>query len=83
MALNILYVPHNTKEIRHAYKSKHNLNRENQVILLMITDSKKWHYLAVKKLSALFKGITSNHKGDFYSLNCFYSFSTKEKLKKV
>ena len=41
IALNILYVPDNTKEIRHAYKSKYNLNCENQVILLMITDGKK------------------------------------------
>ena len=41
IALNILYVPYNTKEIRHAYKSKHNLHRENQVILFMITDGKK------------------------------------------
>ena len=24
---------------------KNNLSRENQVILLMITDGKKWHYL--------------------------------------
>ena len=24
IALNIFYVPHNTKKIRHAYKSKHN-----------------------------------------------------------
>ena len=31
---------------------------------------------------ALLKGITSNHKGDFYCLNCFHSYSTKEKLKK-
>ena len=38
IALNILYVPHNTEKIRHAYKSKHNLTRENQVILLLITD---------------------------------------------
>ena len=38
IALNILYVPHNTEKIRHAYKSKYNLTRENQVILLMITD---------------------------------------------
>ena len=37
IALNILYVPHNTKEIRHAYKSKYNLKHENQVIPLMIT----------------------------------------------
>ena len=28
--------------------SKYNTNRENQVILLMITDGKKWHYLEVK-----------------------------------
>ena len=48
ITLNILYVPYNTKEIRHGYKSKYNLNRENQVILLMITDGKKCHYLAVK-----------------------------------
>ena len=37
---------------------------------------------AVKKLSALLKGITSKHKRDFYYLNCFHSYSTKEKLKK-
>ena len=35
----------------------------------MITDGKKWHYLAVKSLSALLRGITSNHNGDFYCLN--------------
>ena len=48
IALKILYVPHNTEKIRHAYKSKHNLIRENQVILLMITDGEKWNYLDVK-----------------------------------
>ena len=53
IALNILYVPHNTEKIRHAYKSKYNSTRENQVILLMITDGEKWRYLAVKSLSAL------------------------------
>ena len=36
----------------------------------MITDGKKWHYLAVKKLSTLFRGITSNNNGDFYCINC-------------
>ena len=56
---------YNTKEIRLAYKSKYNFKRENQVILLMITDGKKWHYLAVKSLSALFRGITSKHVGTF------------------
>ena len=33
-------------------------------------------------MSALFKGITSNHKRDFYCLNCFDSFRTENKLKK-
>ena len=48
----------------------------------MITDGKKWHYLAVKSLSALLKRITSKHKEDFYCLNCFHSYSTEKKLKK-
>ena len=48
----------------------------------MITDGKKWHYLTVKCLSALLKGITSNHKGEFYCLNCFHLYSTKENLQK-
>ena len=82
IALNILFLPYNTEKIRLAYKSKYNFKRENQVISLMITDSKKWHYLAVKSLSALLREITSNHVGDFYCLNCFHSCSTKEKLKK-
>ena len=41
MALNILYVLYSTEEIRHVYFSKHNSKRENQVILLKITDNKK------------------------------------------
>ena len=48
----------------------------------MITDGKKWHYLAVKSLSALLRRITSKHDRDFYCLNCFHSYSTKNKLKK-
>ena len=46
----------------------------------MITDGEKWHYLTVKHLSGLLRGITSNHKEDFYSLNCFCAYSTKNKL---
>ena len=49
----------------------------------MIPNDKKewWHYLAIKKLSALLHGITSKHKGDFHCLNCLYSFSTENELK--
>ena len=48
----------------------------------MITDGQKWHYLAVRSLPALLRGITSNHHRDFYCLNCFHSYSTHNKLKK-
>ena len=51
--LNTLFIPHNTKTIRVAYRSEYNNKRKKQVILLMITDGKKWHYLAVTNLSAL------------------------------
>ena len=73
-------MPHNTRKIHIAYKSRHNLTREKQVILLMITDGKKWHCLVVKNLSGLLRGVTSNHHGGFYCLNCFHSYSTKNKL---
>ena len=36
--------------------------------------------LVVKNLSGLLRGITSNHKEDFYCLNCFHSYSTENKL---
>ena len=49
----------------------------------MITDSKKWHYLAVKRLPALLRGITSNDDGEFYCLNCLHSYLTKINLKNM
>ena len=65
----------------HAYILKHNSTRANQPILLMITDGEKWHYFAVKNLSALLRKITSKHNGDFCPLNCLHSFRTESKLK--
>ena len=73
-------MPYNTKKINIAYKSKNNLTQDRQIILSMIRDGQKWHYLVVKNLSGLLKGITSNHKEDFYCLNCFHSYRTKNKL---
>ena len=80
IALNILYVPYRTEKITHAYKSKYAEKRENKVTLLMITDGKKWLYLAVKILPALLRGVTSKHVGGFYCLNYFHSYSTENKL---
>ena len=81
-ALNMLHVPHNKEEIGVAYRSKYNCEPKKQVVLLMITDGEKSHYLALKNiltaggyrgpvislLSRLLNGISSNHSGDFYCL---------------
>ena len=82
IALNILYIPPNTKT-NLAYKSKFNRKRENQLVLLMISNGEKRHYIALKSvrideefnrpirsLSRLFRGISSNNHGDFYCLGC-------------
>ena len=87
-------VPHDEIKITHAYKSEYNHRRENQVVLLMITDGEKWHYTALKSeliedgfnrptksLSNLFRGITSNNHGYFYCLNCLHSIRTDNALK--
>ena len=47
----------------------------------MITNGKKHHHLAVTNLSGLLQGKSSNHEGDFYCLNCFNSYTSKNKLK--
>ena len=46
----------------------------------MIPYGENWHYLAVEKLSVLFRGLTSKHYDDFCCLNCLYSFRTKNKF---
>ena len=50
---------------------------KKQVILLMITNRKKSHYLVVTNLSPLLQGMPSNHDGDFHCLNCFNSYTTE------
>ena len=53
IAINVLFVPHNSEEIKLAYKSSHN-KRKNQVILLMINDdANNYYYFAIKSLSEL------------------------------
>ena len=69
VALNILYVPFNIKKVEIAYKSKYNLIRDNQIILRMISNGENWHYLAVRSLSRLLRGISSNRDADYYCLN--------------
>ena len=53
IAINVLFVSHNSEEIKLTYKSSYN-KRKNQVILLMINDeANNCYYFAVKNLSEL------------------------------
>ena len=83
IALKVFYILRNTKAISVAYRSEYNNKRKKQVILLMISNGKKQHYLAVTNLSALLQRISSNHKEDFYCLNCFNSYTSKINLKNM
>ena len=47
---------------------------------LMISIVAGWHYVAVIRLSSVLKGVTTLND-DFYCLNCFHSFRTKNILK--
>ena len=70
-------------EVCPAYISKIDSNWEKQIIILMIPNEERegWHYLAVKKLSALLKGITSKNNGDSCYCHCLHSFKKENKLK--
>ena len=45
----------------------------------MISKRNESHYLVVKKLSVLLQRKTSKINGDFYCLNCLYSFRAESK----
>ena len=54
-AFNVLFVPHNSEEIKLAYKSRYNNKRKNNVVLLMINEkAKNCYYFAVKNLLELY-----------------------------
>lgn len=49
---------------------------KDKVDILKITDGKKWHDLAVKKMSTLLRGITTNHDDDYCCIKCRYLIRT-------
>ena len=55
---NLLFVKNTREEMKQAYISNYDFSQENTAILLVITDEQRWHYLAVKKLSAVLLEIT-------------------------
>ena len=49
----------------------------------MITDNQNnWHYIAIKNMKRLTRGITFNHHGDVFCRNCMHSYRTENALKK-
>ena len=56
IALNVLFASQNSEEITLVYKSEHNLERENKVLLLMINYDvdEKYYYFTVKSKLELY-----------------------------
>ena len=77
IALYILQV--NEQKISHFYKSEFNKTKEKQVILLVINDNEKQHYLAVKRLNGLFLKKVENGE---CCLNCLKLFVNKLSFQK-
>ena len=61
------------KKIYPAYISKHNSNREKQIIHLKIPNRELLLLFIINRTA-------SKNNGDLYCLNCFNSISTKNKL---
>ena len=83
IALNIFSANPTEKEINIIRRSEFNNKRKHIVDLLMITNNENnWHYVAIKNMSRLIGGVTSDNHGDFFCRNCMHSYRTKNALKK-
>ena len=83
IALNIFSANPTEKEINIIRRSEFNNKRKHIVDLLIITDNENnWHYVAIKNMSRLIGGVTSDNHGDFFCRNCMHSYRTKNALKK-
>ena len=66
------------------YPTSVSKNKWKESFLLIIPNGNQhWHYLAVKTLSALLRGITSKYHGYFYFLNCFHLFQQKRNFSHI
>ena len=78
IAMNVLQEVE--RKISHLYKSELNKTRENHVILLILSDHQKQHYVAVKNLNSLLKD--KNKCSEHFCINCFKKFRRKSRLEK-
>ena len=100
IALNIMYVPYENDEeevidVLPEYISKDNFSRRKQIVLLKISNGKRWHFLALKSetdnnrflkptksFSRLMRDISSSVHENHYCFGCFHSFRCEATLEK-
>ena len=82
IALNIFSTHETSKKLNNIRVSEYNRIRPNKILLLMITDGKKWHFTSVKNEQRLFRDAFSKHHDAYYCLNCRQSYRTDKSLKK-
>ena len=105
IALNFMYIPFNkedddnvneTIDVEQECISNFNFTRKKQVVLLKISNGKKWHFLALKsdqeensefirstkRFSSLMASIISNSHENHYCFGCFHSFTCNSTLEK-
>ena len=56
-----------------------NITQIVKIVIPIIPNRKECHYHAVKRLSALLRGIVSKHHRNFHCLSCLNSFATANK----
>ena len=61
-----------------SYILKHNSDREKKVILLMIPNEQRRHYIAVRYKPELIRESMSKDHGKFYLLSCLHYFRTSK-----
>ena len=85
IAVNVLFRNETSpkKDIFTVRRSEHNVKCKKQVNLLMIEESKKRHYIAIKSISRLLKSLNPTHKGAYQfcmsCLNGFWTASARDK----
>lgn len=50
IALNVLLIAQDSRNVRQNYILHHNFTRNKQVVILKIKDGEKWHFLALKSI---------------------------------
>ena len=84
IALNVLFASQNSEDITLVYKSEHNLERENKVLLLMVNDDEKYYYFAVKSKLELYSSewLRSKKESITNKDNYFQNLTAYQSIKK-